>query len=597
MLNQKRFVKVEPESKKSKDRWEGFRPDKSQTGDWAGRTHAEANTNGDNVACLTGWGVYVIDVDVKNGDGLSNWEQKKAQYNLPDTFTVKTPSGGFHFYYSVPVDAGLRNSAFWGEHIDCRADGGYVLCPPSKLSYAQGDGSSLEKSYELVSTVSMAALPANVLYEVQQHRKEVKLKTQSFGFNLDPSDNLIKNGSISNTLISMAGRLVYILPMPTVEAVAVLLRDVYFNHCENPSKDDWTVFVKNIAHEVSKYIDQRRERLAAKKLEQSIGTKTVDLSKLADEYLTKQLVVKRFPTQITVLDQASNGGVKSNDFGLIVARTKVGKTSVLMDLTYHWASQGFNVMFLEMEMSEDDMQHRLMARHTGVTFWDFENHKPFAKQVLATNLQTYKDISKNIDFVIEPVALVEVGQIEEIVSRREYICGRRFDIICIDYAGQLDGEGDKYYEKANTVARVLRAYNLKSDRLLMTAVQSNREKEGVDVFSSVQGGDGMARAATWQLFVEKVFSKELMKEENGEVKKSRGGKDMWKRSDKPVMASVNIKGNIVDGMMFKVDLRGRSIKPVEAEIAFAHSVCAFTEVACSTYAHWIPNSGSRLGDC
>ena len=49
MLNQKRFVKVVAGSKKSKDVWEGFRPDNSQTGDWAGRTHAEANTNGDNL--------------------------------------------------------------------------------------------------------------------------------------------------------------------------------------------------------------------------------------------------------------------------------------------------------------------------------------------------------------------------------------------------------------------------------------------------------------------------------------------------------------------------------------------------------------------
>ncbi|CAM00455.1 bifunctional DNA primase/polymerase-like protein [Saccharopolyspora erythraea NRRL 2338] len=52
-----------------------------------------------------------------------------------ETFTVATPSGGTHLYFTVPADAGLRitqgerNGLGWG--IDTRGHGGYVVAPGS----------------------------------------------------------------------------------------------------------------------------------------------------------------------------------------------------------------------------------------------------------------------------------------------------------------------------------------------------------------------------------------------------------------------------------------------------------------------------------
>lgn len=579
MSETKRYVKVVPGSKKSKDLWESFRPDKSQTGDWAGRSWEDACSNGDNVALLTGWGLYVIDVDTKNGDGIKNWQAKKMQYNLPDTYTVKTPSGGFHFYYSVPKDAGLRNSAFWGEHIDSRGDGGYVLCPPSVLDYVQGDGSVLKKSYEVFNNTAVVDLPKHLIYEIKQHRKEGKDKITSLGFNFDASDNIIHKGSRDNTLTSIAGKLVQVLPIPSVEAIMPMIRDVYFAHCENPDKTDWKEMLNRFPSSIQGWIEDRKNRVEARKLQATIGSKTIDLSELATEYLKNQPTVKKFPTTIINFDTACNGGPSSSDLGLIIARTKTGKTSILLDLTYRWAKQGFNVLFLEMEMSVADLQYRLQARHTGISYWDFINWDKTAKNVLTNNLETYKAITSHIDLVVEPVSLIAAEQLEEIVARREYITGKTFDIICVDYAGQLDGNGDKFWEKANTVARVLRAYNLSNDKLLMTAVQSNRDTKGVDIFSTVAGGDGLARAATWQLFVDRVRETTAVLDTNGNVKKNKAGQDVTTPSKDFMRSSVNVNGNILDGGILKCDLRGRSVLEYTGEIPFAHTVCAFDDAA------------------
>ena len=51
-----------------------------------------------------------------------------------DTFTVATPSGGTHLYFTTPPGARLRNTAGrLGWLIDTRAHGGYVLGPGSVI--------------------------------------------------------------------------------------------------------------------------------------------------------------------------------------------------------------------------------------------------------------------------------------------------------------------------------------------------------------------------------------------------------------------------------------------------------------------------------
>jgi hypothetical protein len=93
---------------------------------------------GANVALATGGasGVIVIDVDPPQGEH-SLERLVAAGYELPETVSVATGSGGFHLYFAAPA-FGLGNSAgrlpgvaLELAGIDLRADGGYVVAPPS----------------------------------------------------------------------------------------------------------------------------------------------------------------------------------------------------------------------------------------------------------------------------------------------------------------------------------------------------------------------------------------------------------------------------------------------------------------------------------
>lgn len=78
--------------------------------------------------------LFIVDIDTKN-DGevhLKKWEQQN--HPLKDDARVVTGSGGYHYYFSYPKDFGkqLRNKAGVLPGVDIRADGGFVVAPPSK---------------------------------------------------------------------------------------------------------------------------------------------------------------------------------------------------------------------------------------------------------------------------------------------------------------------------------------------------------------------------------------------------------------------------------------------------------------------------------
>ena len=83
-------------------------------------------------------GLLVLDVDVKNGKrGFETLAALEAANEaLPETWQVRTPSGGAHFYFKVAQEpAWLTNSASkLGEGLDIRAGGkGYVIAPGSEV--------------------------------------------------------------------------------------------------------------------------------------------------------------------------------------------------------------------------------------------------------------------------------------------------------------------------------------------------------------------------------------------------------------------------------------------------------------------------------
>jgi len=79
-------------------------------------------------------GFIVVDIDVDRSqgkDGEAVWSCILEGLDLPVTPMARTPRGGRHLYFKHPGYKVLSTSNQIGPGIDTRADGGYVIVPPS----------------------------------------------------------------------------------------------------------------------------------------------------------------------------------------------------------------------------------------------------------------------------------------------------------------------------------------------------------------------------------------------------------------------------------------------------------------------------------
>ena len=116
-----------------------------------------------NIGIRTGAisGLFVLDLDPRNG-GDQSLATLEAQYGrLPDTLQALTGGGGRHLYFVHPGGCLASNLGLPG--IDIKGDGGYVVAPPSR--HASG-GMYLWKEGAGPTTTSLSLLPQRLLKQL-----------------------------------------------------------------------------------------------------------------------------------------------------------------------------------------------------------------------------------------------------------------------------------------------------------------------------------------------------------------------------------------------------------------------------------------------
>ena len=124
-------------------------------------------------------GLVVIDLDVGEGkDGVKRWAELTAEHDTPPTYTVETPSGGRHHYFTLPDDwEPVGNSASkLADGIDVRAGGegnagGFVVGAGS----VRADG----KAYTVVTDISVPAPFPKWVYDMLTAKPEKAPKPSS----------------------------------------------------------------------------------------------------------------------------------------------------------------------------------------------------------------------------------------------------------------------------------------------------------------------------------------------------------------------------------------------------------------------------------
>ena len=133
----------------------------------------------------------MLDIDPRNGGWESLDRLIKEYGDLPSTVQQETGGGGKHYFFKLPEELGnlsSRNGLLPG--IDIKADGGYVLLPPS--NHVEGN------SYRWVKGTKKSALAPGWLINLIQNPDKKKGKSE-------PAPEEIREGRRNTTLTSIAG--------------------------------------------------------------------------------------------------------------------------------------------------------------------------------------------------------------------------------------------------------------------------------------------------------------------------------------------------------------------------------------------------------
>jgi hypothetical protein len=178
-------------------------------------------------------GTFVMDVD--RLEALDELEPELRR-ELEQTLTVRTRSGGLHFYFEY--EPGITNSAgTLPNGIDVRGEGGYVIAPYSR-------------DYKIINHVKISPAPKALLDKLRE-KKKVCSATPNLGgaakIDLD-SIEPIPVGSRNNTFASIGGKL-RSLGYERDDIEAALLR-INAERCTQPLPERE---VRAIAASVSRY--------------------------------------------------------------------------------------------------------------------------------------------------------------------------------------------------------------------------------------------------------------------------------------------------------------------------------------------------------
>lgn len=240
---------------------------------------------------------------------------------------------------------------------------------------------------------------------------------------------------------------------------------------------------------------------------QSLYDQTSDFKEVLDDFQNKVLSVggdsdfnfRRMPeiiqTGIERYEFMNKGGVKGIKTGfheldsltggfagplyiIIAARTRIGKTSMMLTMARNMARRGHKVGIFELEMSESSLINRFFAMETGINSIRFNSG-------LGPNKDEWSKILKSSDKMNRwNIMLDDTGglKISELKRRCRLMKKQGAEIIFIDQFSKITGgQGTKEYEKKTDICNKLADFKKELGIPIVLLAQISRGAENRNI--------------------------------------------------------------------------------------------------------------------
>ena len=382
-------------------------------------------------------GFTVIDPDRHDGgaDGVTAWYTLLNRHESVDTWIVKTPGDGFHYYYLPDSDIG-NSEGNLPDGINVRGStAGYVVAPPS--NHVKGTYKWL-KDYGPDTIDDPAALPIGIKQLIQN--KKPLLSNDGKG----PGE--INEGHRNQTLTSIAGHL-FNVPGMSGTNLSKTLHAMNGELCTPPLSVNEVNGIVKSAQDHFKKNDPNNMIPADFSLwnNQMHDPLDVDRSNLMAETVIRDLLYERGNTVI-----AGEGGV--------------GKTTILMDMVIQ-ACQGGDIWLSKSGTPINATRHILPF---STLYIDFDMGLPLVAMasLLAEQYEVTADAPGKVRVLSDPVPIPDIWDDQQVDQVASFAVEHGFDLIVFDSMAFMGGnksmKDDEFGRRLIEIARIFRGYNLMS---------------------------------------------------------------------------------------------------------------------------------------
>lgn len=201
----------------------------------------------------------------------------------------------------------------------------------------------------------------------------------------------------------------------------------------------------------------------------------LDYEKRWESYTKK---VAKIPFGIKILNMITKGGVERKTLNLIMAGVNVGKSLSLCALAADYLTQGLNVLYISMEMSEEMVSKRIDANLMNVSLDDFETLTGGAFKSKMQNIMGKNKVGK---LVVKqfPTGGASVTHFNALMQELKTKKGWKPDVVIVDYLGICASSRIKVYSEnsytlVKAIAEELRGFAIRWDVAVWSGAQTNR---------------------------------------------------------------------------------------------------------------------------
>ena len=221
---------------------------------------------------------------------------------------------------------------------------------------------------------------------------------------------------------------------------------------------------------------------------------------------------ERIPFDIEYFNKITDGGLPKKTLSCLLAGTNAGKSLVMCHMAAGFLSQGHNVLYISMEMSEQVTAMRIDANLLNL---EISNVKHLDKDTYMSRIGAIRQKTNGRLIVKEyPTSGVHVGHFKALLNELKLKKGFVPDIIFVDYlnicmSSRVKGGNANSYTIVKSIAEELRGLAVEYDVPIATATQTTRQGVNSSDLAMTDVSESIGLAATVDMLLGIIRTPEL----------------------------------------------------------------------------------------